>query len=61
LIAGPSASFQKAASSAHDGQQTLANLRRELLLHRNQILRGTTQIDLPQHPVVIGLDRLKRN
>ena len=47
LIIGPRAGFQKAAGSAQHGQQTLADLFGELLLHSDQVLGGAGQIGLP--------------
>ncbi len=59
LIAWPGAGFQKAARCAQHRQQTVRTCLASCLLKRNQVLRGTIEIGLPQHPIGSGLDRFQ--
>ena len=59
LIVRPCAGLQESASRTQHRQQSLADLFSHLLLHANQVLRGSGEIGLPYQPFRPRLNRFQ--
>src|SRR4029077_13889438 len=57
----PGASVDEARGSAQNWQQALADLRGQLTLQGDKILARSTDVDLPQQPVVVRICGFERD